>query len=266
MSHELFQHADTITARVMFLGQRLDLQAFEHMAVLANAPLSVAAGSQGVAVLFRYGVVVMFGMNPAESVSFLEQIRSLIIDAYRKPESDEVDIFVDAGNPEGYDKGRIRVQAFTLQRLQIIADVLAKSVILAHYEVSLAEQFDRVEPLAASLNQKRRVGPKGKELLQQIGDTLTIESKMVGRVEVSEKPELIWDYPEYERLYLRLEDEYELSERHTALDRKLALISRTAETLLGLLQNQRSLRVEWYIVILIVIEILITLSEKVFGV
>ena len=89
-----------------------------------------------------------------------------------------------------------------------------------------------------------------------------IEGKMIGRVEIAEKPELIWDHPEYERLYLRLEDEYELTERHAAVDRKLALISRTAETLLSILQNQRSLRVEWYIVVLIVIEIVITLIDK----
>ncbi|MBB5347403.1 putative Rmd1/YagE family protein [Desulfoprunum benzoelyticum] len=38
-------------------------------------------------------------------------------------------------------------------------------------------------------------------------------------------------------------------------------MSRTAETLFGLLQNKRSLRVEWYILLLIVIEILLTLYE-----
>ena len=42
------------------------------------------------------------------------------------------------------------------------------------------------------------------------------------------------------------------------------MISRTAETLLGLLQSKRSLRVEWYIVILIVIEIVIMIGEKAF--
>lgn len=85
---------------------------------------------------------------------------------------------------------------------------------------------------------------------------------MMGRVEVSEKPELLWDHPEHERLYLRLEDEYELSERHAALDRKLSLLSRTAQTVLSILQDKRTLRVEWYITILIVIEIFITLGEK----
>ena len=87
---------------------------------------------------------------------------------------------------------------------------------------------------------------------------------MVGRVEVSEKPELLWEYPELEKLYVRLEDEFEIRERHLALERKLGIISRTAETLLDLLNNRRSLRVEWYIVLLIVAEILLTLYEMFF--
>ena len=45
------------------------------------------------------------------------------------------------------------------------------------------------------------------------------------------------------------------------LDRKLEVIGDTAETLLGLLQDRHSLRVEWYIVLLIVVEILLTLYE-----
>jgi uncharacterized Rmd1/YagE family protein len=60
---------------------------------------------------------------------------------------------------------------------------------------------------------------------------------------------------------MRLESEFELRERHLALERKLDLISRTAETLLKLLNNNRALRVEWYIVILIVAEIMLTLYE-----
>jgi len=84
---------------------------------------------------------------------------------------------------------------------------------------------------------------------------------MVGRVEISEKPELLWDLPQYERLFADLEDNYELRERYLAIERKLELVSRTAETLFGLLQNRRSLRVEWYIVFLILFEILLTLYE-----
>ncbi len=68
---------------------------------------------------------------------------------------------------------------------------------------------------------------------------------MVGRTEVGEKPELLWERPESERFYVRLEDEYELKERHFDLERKLELISRTVETLPELFQSDRSLRLEW---------------------
>jgi uncharacterized Rmd1/YagE family protein len=263
MANEFFKDVETVQARATFVGQRLELRVFENTTQLTAVPLTVSAGSNGMAVLFRYGVIVFFGLQSSEIISFLENIRTLIVDRFAAPESDQVELVRNPAEAEGMEQGRIRVQDFSLQRLQIVADVMAKSLVLGHYEVRLAEHFDRIEPVAASLNQGMRAGPKGRELLQHIGDVLMIEGKMIGRVEVSEKPELIWDYPEHERLYLRLQDEYELSERHVALERKLALISKTAETFLSITQAQHTLRVEWYIVILIVIEIVITLLEKV---
>jgi len=41
----------------------------------------------------------------------------------------------------------------------------------------------------------------------------------IGPVEISEKPDILWDKPQLERLYSRLEDEYELKERAESLDR-----------------------------------------------
>jgi len=99
----------------------------------------------------------------------------------------------------------------------------------------------------------------GKELLRQLGRTLSIQHKIVGRVEIIDKPELLWEAPDLERLYSRLENEYEIRDRHLALERKLGLISSTAETVLELLQHNSTLRVEWYVVILIVVEILLSL-------
>ena len=55
---------------------------------------------------------------------------------------------------------------------------------------------------------------------------------------------------------MRLADEYELRDRDRALDRKLDVISRTVELLLGLVQTRSSIRVEWYIALLIVAELL----------
>jgi uncharacterized Rmd1/YagE family protein len=97
-----------------------------------------------------------------------------------------------------------------------------------------------------------------------MGAAMLAEHTLVDRAEVLEKPELLWDRPDLDRLYARLEDEYEIRERHLILESKLSLVSNAARTMLELTQARRSLSVEYYIVALILFEILITLGEKLF--
>jgi required for meiotic nuclear division protein 1 len=138
---------------------------------------------------------------------------------------------------------------------------MSKSVVLALHETQIASAFDRIEPLAAGIRRRGRGGRDATQLVRQIGELLLTQHRMVGRVAVEDKPDVLWDRPELERLYARLADEYELLERSRAIDRKLTLLSETARTLLDLVQNQRSVRLEWYIIGLIFIEILLSLYE-----
>jgi len=121
-------------------------------------------------------------------------------------------------------------------------------------EVVLTTWVDAARALAA-VHKREAIGD------QQIGRVLLTKHRMVGRVEVEEKPDVLWDHPELERLYARLEDEYELAERSRGMERKLALISETVGAVLELVQDQRSVRLEWYIIGLIAIEIMLSLGD-----
>ena len=261
MHKELIPNRTQVRVCALFVGRRLDLKGLESSRLLPVLPLIISTGDQGYAVLFRYGAVVLFNLAPAAQVSFLNHIKHLIRDPFDAPVTEVVDINVDAGREERVENNVISIQDTCPERLQVVADILAKSMVLDHYEKRVGDVFDRIEPLADGLQQRGRTAYKDVELLRHIGGTLLIQHTTVGRVEIDEKPEILWEQPALERLYVRLEDEYELRERHVALERKLELISRTAETLLDLMQHKRSLRVEWYIVILIIIEILLTLYE-----
>jgi len=258
---ERFSGRQRMTARALLAGHRVNLRALESFTRLASAPLVVAAGAGGCAVLFRYGVVVLFGLDPVETSGFLASLAPLVSEPYAAVESEEIEIALAPGVEERIVDGRLALQAFDAERLQVVADALAKSTMLAHYETTVAAVFDEVEPLAEDLRERGRSRIHGRELLRHIGRTLDIQQRMVGRVEVEEKPEALWEHADLERLHQRLVEEYELTERHHALERKLDLIARTASTLLTLQYNRRSLRVEWYIVALIVVEIAITVGE-----
>jgi len=76
---------------------------------------------------------------------------------------------------------------------------------------------------------------------------------------------VLWDRPVLERLYARLEDEYELKERVGLLNRKLAVITETAQAFTDIIDTQRSHRLELIIVLLILFEIVITFYQMLIG-
>lgn len=261
----LFSDRDLVPVRALLLGQSLNLKSLEKTDFLATDPLMVAAGESGCAVLFRYGAVVLFGISPLEEVTFITNLQDLISVPFAFPEIENVEIHRDANNLGTVKGDTIFLPEFDLKSLQIVANILAKSVILAYYEIKIASAFESIEPFANRLQQARWSKQQVGELLKQLGNALAVEHKMVGRVQVIDKPELLWEYSALDHFYLRLEKEFEIQERQLVLERKLALIYRTIETSLDLLQHNTNLRVEWYIVILIVVEIFLSLYEMIFN-
>jgi uncharacterized Rmd1/YagE family protein len=262
-SNDLFSGRERINMRAYYVAQRLNLKALERNQRIASSPFVMNAGLDGFAVMFKYGVVVLFGLDAVEEAAYLENLKIFMIEPLDKVEVEEVDIVIDNSLPDGIDPDHIHLRQWSIEHIQIIADIFATSAVLSYYETHMAELFDRIEPVGQRL---QHGGPSGKEahtLLKHIGDTLSIQRKMIGQVEVDDKPDILWDNPQLERFYLRLEDEYELKERHRAVKEKLDMIYRTAETLLGMLQNKRSLRVEWYIVLLIIFDIVYNIIEKI---
>jgi required for meiotic nuclear division protein 1 len=247
-----------VTARALLLGERIDTRGLEDREPLSRVPLVVRVYEGGLAVVFRYGVVVLINVAAEAQEAFATRLEPRVHDPFRERESDEVRVLVQPESDEQTDlDGTISIKELTLERMQLIADILAKSLVLSHYETAVASALDRVEPLAERLGSSGRIGSRGRFLLRHIGSVLLVQHKTVGRVEAGEKPDLLWDHPELERLYARLAEEYELRERARALDRKLEVISRTVETVLDLVQQRSTLRVEWYVVALIVAELVL---------
>jgi hypothetical protein len=151
-------------------------------------------------------------------------------------------------------------------RFEVRAIHVGERIDIRGIEPRVSPQLPAIEPLAIQMKSTPRKLPwKQPDLVRQIGDSMLVEHQLVGRAEILEKPDLLWDQPELDRLYARLEDEYELRERVLALERKLEVVSRAATTMLDLHQARRSLNVEYYIVVLIAFEIALALIQLVRG-
>src|SRR6202166_4870374 len=253
--------AQQLTAHALLLGDRINTAGFEGQ-LLSSAPVAVRVGSNGLAVLFRYGVAVFIGLSAAEETEFLESLGARTFGKITPHEEEwaKIQVATEAEEPIPVG-GPVLVREFSLERLLVVSDALAKSVVLGRDEREVTNVFDTIEPFARELANFGKTSRNRTDLLKLMGNALLVQHRLSGRVAVGEKPDVLWDRPDLERLYARLEDEYELSERAETLNRKLEVIAETATTLADIIDTQRSLRLEIIIVFLIAFEIVITFYE-----
>jgi required for meiotic nuclear division protein 1 len=240
------------------LSDRIDTANLEQDGVVSTAPLTFKYGNGGFVTLFRYGVVVLMGLTAAEEEQILRSVRLRLVRpvAPSEEESALIEIVPDKDD-QILPGGPITLKTMTPEHLIVIADALSKSVVLARDEREVASVFDLVEPFARQLADHGRVVAGRSAILKIIGNALIVQHRVSGRVAVTEKPDAVWDRPDLDRLYARMEDEYELRERTETLTRKLAVIADTAEVLTDIIDTRRSLRLEIIIVALIAIELLV---------
>ena len=252
-----------LRARAVILGERLDHRGLGPGGTAMADPVPIAAPTPISAFAFRWGAVVIFGANPAEEASLLAALAPRITNPADSL-AEETALIALGAERDGVDaEGVIQLCNSAPERLAVVADALAKSAALAQQEARIAGALDRLEPAVADLRAAGRLRFSSRALHRQIGHALSAHSRNLARVEAADKPEVLWDHPELERLHARLSDEYELSERGTALERKLGWIGDTIQTLLSLLQARRALGLEAAVVVLVGIEVAFTLYEHV---
>jgi required for meiotic nuclear division protein 1 len=263
-SQESFEGRKKIHVRSLCVGRDIDTRSLRKARNLSTSPLTLEAGRCGCAIIFRYGAVVLFHVEPMEESSFLEGMRSIIHRPAPDPMVEEIELSLSQDGREGMEGNILFVPDFSLPTLQVVAEVLARSVVLERYECTVGNTFETLQPMAASLGRGRITRVNYRTLLNRQGDVLLDQQEMVGRIAITDKPDVLWDHPQLERLYARLDDDFEIPDRFEAVEAKLNMIGRTIQTSIDLVQNHRSMRVEWYIVVLIVVEIVLTLYEMFF--
>jgi len=259
----------TMTARALLLGERIDTAGLERADLVSTSPLAFPVGQNGFAVLYRFGVAVLFGLSPLEEDEIVQRIGGRVFGTAPENARDEDETLVietmTGGEEKALSNGRLAVRDLSPPRLLVIADALAKSVALHRDERRVNAVFDTIEPFAAELAGKGRPPWRRKAMLELIGQTLLVRHRVSGRVAVEDKPDVLWDRPDLERLYARLEDEYELEARGRTLNTKIDVIGKTAEALTDLIDAERSVRLEWTIIVLITVEILLSLFQIFYG-
>ncbi len=249
-----------LIARALQIAERIDLKGLERPDQFSSSPLAFRTAGGGTVALFRFGAAVFIGMNPLEEEAIIKGLEGRLVETIADRESETAQIVIKAdGEDQPQPDGTIVLKDDAPERLLLLSEAIAMSVALSYDERRIAQAFDRVVPIASSLKRRKLLAGSQGELVEQIGEALLIQQRLAGRVELADRPDVLWDHPELERLWVKLTDEYDIGPRARAIGQRLEVIRETADTMADLLSTRTSHRLEWYIIILICLELLIGL-------
>lgn len=263
LAHNLAEQG-SCEVNAVLIGNDINLKALTNRTSPRKESALIRLSEKSAAIIYPYGAIVFFNATTSATVELITRCQQYANQLFSTPETEQFTVIVEPDLPEGINQGKVSIKRFTKEHVEIIGDALSKSVILEYHENRIGSLFDKIEPIAKSLKERGKLGYRANDLLKHIGASILMVQEMVGKIEVTEKPQLLWEHGELEPLYAQLVEDLEILERQSNLERKTGLISSTAQISLEVLQQHHSHRLEWYIIILIGIEICLQLYDLFF--
>ncbi|KAK3584295.1 hypothetical protein CHS0354_013247 [Potamilus streckersoni] len=225
---------------------------------------------------FRDGSVVCWDMSESERREILRFAKRFTINPYssqlvmQENESMEVVYSTSTGlvGDKIYIKERDDVETEAVapdddddETSQILekytfSDALSQAVRLSLWEANLEQFVDSIEPVTEDLRDGRKVKISRREVLQKLGEIFALRHYMNLRSDLLDTPDFYWDRPKLENLYKKLNTYLSIFSRTRVMNEKLNYCCQIMELLNGHLNDDRHVRLEWMIVILIVIEVI----------
>jgi uncharacterized Rmd1/YagE family protein len=211
---------------------------------------------------FSYGVIVYWGMSEEEELQDLAALKEFEKDPSSKIELDEF-TYIYSSNMRIEEDEILLHNKSPLTKLAI-SHGIAQSVKLTTFETLIQKTIDLTKHLPIELASKGKIPLSRKEISKKMGE-LFIERNFINlHSEILDTPEFFWDYPELEPFYRKSAHYLDVIKRVDILNKRLRVMHELFEILSGELNHQHSSRLEWTIIVLIVIEVCLVILKDLF--
>ena len=105
------------------------------------------------------------------------------------------------------------------------------------------------------LEQKGKLDISGNKLKRFIGRTLNIKNRISENLYIFDSPDSTWENEQLNQLNQDLKQTFDLKDRYRLIHDRIEIIKENLELFKDIMDHKESSRLEWIIIILIVIEV-----------
>jgi uncharacterized Rmd1/YagE family protein len=196
-------------------------------------------------------------ISKSEFISFVKNYATTLVD---QDLSEEYRIVTDTEATKAVVKDDfVTVSEIDASLLRIVMLNTGQSVALEYYEVLTDELITSSKHYILELEKRGRLSISKTNLLKYIGKVLNVKNSIVDNLYILDDPNLVWDNEDLNLLNRRLKLNFDINTRFKDLDYRLQIVEDNLTLFTDVLNVRESARLEWIIIILIVLEIIIAL-------
>jgi uncharacterized Rmd1/YagE family protein len=214
--------------------------------------------------VFKYGAVCFLNCAQAFIDTVLQLITPYCKNLFKDRLTDEFLVETDAREVRvGFNKIEVPTSAST-DVLRLVMLNVSQSVALDYYEEQTGRLLTETNRHTQQLVDRGRLDISGKKLRQYIGKSLLLRNHIAENIYVFDSPPETWESESLNKIDTDLKRTFDLQVRVRTIHEGLTIIKDNLELFRALLQHRYGNILEWIVIVLIMVEVLNLVFEKLF--
>ncbi|WP_338732780.1 RMD1 family protein [Mangrovimonas cancribranchiae] len=213
--------------------------------------------------IFQYGMVGFFNLSTDDIGEVLKQLKPFSRNFFQERISETIHVDVQQNILKvAFEK--VILPYLDTEMIRLVVLNASQSVALNRYSEITEELLEETNKHTLYLERKGKLDISGNKLKRFIGKTLNIKNKISENLYIFDAPEITWESEQLNRLNTDLKQSFDLTDRYHLIHDRIEIIKENLELFKDIMDHKESSKLEWIIIILILVEVVDMFVVKIF--
>ncbi|WP_372756083.1 RMD1 family protein [Mariniflexile sp.] len=213
--------------------------------------------------IFQYGIVSFFNLDEDTINSVFNKIKPFCTNYFIDKLSDVVEVSV-SNNTLKVGFNSVILPSLDEEMIRLVMLNTSQSVALDRYSEITEALLIETNKHTTYLENKGKLDISGYTLKRFIGRVLNIKNRISENLYIFDSPDSTWENEQLNKLNLELKQTFDLTDRYRLIHDRIEIIKENLDLFKDIMYHKESSKLEWIIIILIVIEVVDMFIAKIF--
>lgn len=262
------EDTQTVKLYAFYIAESINLKQLKSdftgkLLTSGNSELFYAVGDNGYIHIFHYGAVVFANFSTVEMSRTIHFLRTYCSVFFDKKLDEQYEIITKKDSRIVFTFNTLYVPQITENVIRITMLNLAHSVSLDYYTDISEALLTSIKNFSIDLETKGKLHISKKNMLKFIGKSLNTKNRIAENLYIFDAPEIVWEDEYIDKINRGLKDSFELRNRYKEIEFTFKNIEDNLYMFLEINQHNESNKLEYIIIILILIEVINMFISKI---